>query len=294
MSLTRSSNPRMVGLFLFIILSWGLAWPINKLGLGYMSPLWYTSIRLLIGTGTMMALVLAVDKFAWPERKDLPLILIIGLLQISMYIFLTNLGLKYIPAGRASLLAYTTPLWIMPIAVFVFQEKHSKLKWFGFLCSIIGLVLLLSPWEFDWTDKGILFGAGMLLLASLSWAISMLCARYMHWTKSPLELIPWQLLIGTIPIVAFTWMKEPSLHITWSMPLVLSLAYTGILVTGISYWSGVIINKELPTLAVSLGFLAVPVLSLLSSALFLHEAISLATAFAVTLIMTGLVLVAIK
>lgn len=285
------SNLSMIGLFLFIILSWGLAWPINKMGLGYLSPLWYTSIRLVIGTTTMMALVLALDKFVWPQRKDMPLIMIIGLLQISFYVFFTNLGLKYIPAGRASILAYTTPLWIMPIAILFFQEKQSRLKWAGFLFGIVGLIMLLSPWEFDWTDKHVLFGTAMLLLASLSWAISMLCARYMHWSKSPLELIPWQLLIGTIPILLFTWMKEPLVTITWSMPLVLSLAYTGILVTGISYWSGVIINKELPTLAVSLGFLAVPALSLLSSAFFMHEVVTMTTAAAVGMILTGLVLV---
>lgn len=293
MSTITRSNVRIIGLFLFIIMSWGLSWPINKLGLGYMSPLWYTSIRLLVGTSTMMALVIALDKFALPRLKDMPLILIIGLLQISFYVFLTNLGLNYIPAGRASLLAYTTPLWIMPIAVFVFQEKHSPLKWAGFLFGISGLLILMSPWEFDWTDHNVLFGTAMLLLASLSWAVSMLCARYMHWTKSPLELIPWQLLIGTIPILIFTYVKEPALHITWSTPLILSLAYTGILVTGISYWSGVIINKELPTLAVSLGFLAVPVLSLLSSAFFMHEMISLTTACAVGMILAGLVLVVI-
>ena len=284
-------NVRILGLFLFIIMSWGLAWPINKVGLSFMSPLWYTTFRLIVGTFTMMAIVLAVNKFSLPERKDIPLILIIGLLQISFYVFLTNLGLNYIPAGRASLLAYTTPLWVMPIAILFFQEKPGRLKWIGFTFGLIGLFILLSPWELDWSDSRILFGSAMLLLASLSWAISMLCARYMHWNKSPLELIPWQLLVGTIPILMFAWVKEPAVSISWNMPLVLSLAYTGILVTGISYWMGVIINKELPSLVVSLGFLVVPIFSLLVSAFFMHEVITIATASAVTMILMGLVFV---
>lgn len=286
--MTNKLNLRILGLFIFIILSWGLAWPINKVGLAYMSPLWYTAIRLLVGTATMMLMVLAVDKFTLPHRKDIPLILIIGLLQISLYIFFTNLGLAYIPAGRASLLAYTTPLWVMPITIIFFQEKPGFMKWAGFLFGVGGLFLLLSPWELDWSNADTLFGTAMLLLASLSWAISMLCARYMEWSKSPLELIPWQLLIGTIPILLFAWVKEPAISFEWNATLLLSLVYTGALVTGISYWSGVVINKELPTIVVSLGFLIVPIFSLVISSLFMHEAISLTTMSAIGLILAGL------
>lgn len=289
----KNFNYRIFGLFVFIIFSWGMAWPVNKIGLEYMSPLWYTAIRLMVGTITMMAFVIAVKKFTLPKWQDFPLILIIGLLQISIYILLANIGLAYLPAGRSSLLAYTTPLWIMPAATLFFNEEAGFLRWLGFLLGVGGLVILLSPWELDWSDSKVIFGAAMLLLASLCWAISMLCARYMQWTKSPLELIPWQLLIGTIPILIFAWIKEPAITITWNYPLVLSLVYTGFLVTGLSYWSGVVINKELPTIVVSLGFLIVPVFSLLISSYFMHETISLLTASAMLSILLGLVCVVV-
>ncbi len=289
----KTFNYRIFGLFIFIILSWGMAWPINKIGLMYMSPTWYTAIRLIVGTATMMLLVIAIGKFALPKRKDYPLIVIIGLLQISIYILLANIGLKHLPAGRSSLLAYTTPLWIMPAATLFFNEETGWLRWLGFILGVGGLLILLSPWELNWASSDVLFGAAMLLLASLCWAISMLCARYMQWTKSPLELIPWQLLIGTIPIVILAWWQEPAMNITWNMPLVLSLVYTGILVTGISYWVGLIINKELPTLVVSLGFLLVPVFSLIVSAISMQEAITLPTIAAMVLILGGIVCVVI-
>lgn len=285
-------NIRLLLLFIFIILSWGLAWPVNKIGLQYLSPTWYTAFRLIIGTVTMMAIVISLGKFSLPKPKDFPLILIIGLLQISIYILLANIGLHYLPAGRSSLLAYTTPLWVMPVATLLFKETTGGLRWLGFALGMMGLTILLSPWELDWTNNDILIGAAMLLLASLSWAISMLCARYMHWTKSPLELIPWQLLIGTIPIVILALIKEPAFTIHWTSPLILSLIYTGILVTGISYWSGVIINKELPTIVVSIGFLLVPIVSMLSSSLYLHETITLSTMLAMFLIISGICCVA--
>jgi len=286
-------NFRITGLFAFIVFSWGLGWPMNKLGLNYMSPLWYTAIRMIVGTSTMMALVILLKKFSLPKREDFALIAIVGLLQISVYMLLCNIGLAYLPAGRSSLIAYTTPLWIMPIATLFFDEEASKLRWLGFSLGLGGLLMLLSPWSFDWSDHNTIIGTVMLLLASLCWSISILCARYMHWNKSPLELVPWQLLVGTIPVVLLAIIKEPVISIQWSNELILSLTYTGILVTGLSYWSGVVINKELPSSVVSLGFLAVPVFSLMISAIYMHEAITSSTASAMGLILLGLMCVAL-
>lgn len=287
-------NFKILALFLFIVFSWGLGWPANKMGLAYASPVWYTAIRLVAGAVTMFTFVGIAGKFSLPKWHDFPLIFVIGILQIALYIYLANLGLTYLPAGRSSLLAYTTPLWVMPIAVFFFHEDGAPIRWIGFALGLGGLFILLSPWELNWTDKNVLFGAAMLLLASFSWAISMLCVRYMKWTKTPLELIPWQLLLGAVPMVIYALAKEPSIPVTWNTPLLLSLVYTGVIVTGLSYWSGVVINKELPTIVVSLGFLLVPVVSLTLSAFFMHEAITLPIIAAMTLIIAGLICVVIQ
>jgi drug/metabolite transporter (DMT)-like permease len=284
-------NYPIFSLFLIIVFSWGLAWPINKIGLMYMTPLWYTAARLVTGTISMLLLSLILNKFSLPERRDIPLILVIGWLQIGIYILLTNVGLAYIPAGRSALLAYTTPLWVMPIATLFFHEKSGMLRWLGFLTAVTGLIILMSPWELDWTDFHILLGVGALLLASLSWAISMFCVRHMRWTKSPLELITWQLLAGAIPVMLFAWFKEPAPSIIWNNALIASLVYTGVLVTGVSYWLGVIINKALPPLVLSLGFLIVPVISLTVSAIYMHEILNLPTIIAAALILMGLGLV---
>ncbi|MES2218325.1 MAG: DMT family transporter [Pseudomonadota bacterium] len=288
------SNFRISLLFIFIVLCWGLAWPVNKIGLQYMSPLWYTTARLLIGACAMLGIVIATKNFSLPERKDIPLILIIGLLQISIYILLTNIGLAYLPAGRSSLIAYTTPLWVMPAATLFFKEEAGLLKWLGFMLAIVGLIVLMNPWELHWTDRNILLGTGALLLASLCWAISIICVRYMHWNKSPLQLMPWQLLTGAIPLLIYALMKEPDIQVTWNVPLFLSLIYTGIVVTGISYWCAIIVNKALPAIVLSLGFLIVPVFSFAVSAVYLKEAINLTTMVAMALILIGLGFVVVE
>ena len=218
-----NNNFRLFSLFSFIVLSWGLSWPITKVGLAYMTPLWYTAARLIVGTVTMTAIVIMAKKFQLPKREDLPLILVVGLLQISIFLWLANEGLAYLPAGRSALLAYTTPLWVMPIATFFFKERSTLKRWIGFACGVLGLIVLMSPWELTWT-KEVLYGTAMLLASSLAWAISMIGARYMAWNKSPLELIPWQLMIATIPMIIYAYCREPLPIIVghWDTTLLLS------------------------------------------------------------------------
>jgi drug/metabolite transporter (DMT)-like permease len=288
-----TDNPqyRVFAAFAFIIICWGVAVPINKIGLNYLSPIWYTAMRLVVGTLTMMLLVLALDKFTWPDRRDIPLIVVIGTIQIALYVVFLNLGLAYMPAAQASILSYTTPLWVMPLGILFFQEKPRPSQWIGFLCGLVGLGLLLAPWQINWSNHDILFGAAMALLSSLAWAVSILCARYMHWHKSPVELLPWQLLLGTIPILMLAWYKEPLSAAQWNWSLILSLAYMGTIVAALSYWASLIVNKELPPLTVSLGGLLVPLLSLVTSAFFLHETITLTMLAAMGFILAGVVCV---
>lgn len=289
----RTINLRIFGLFTFIVLSSGLAWPVNKIGLAYMSPLWFTTLRIVIATVSMGLIVASLKKLRLPHWSDLPLIAVVGIIQISLYILLTNIGLAHLPAGRSSLLAYTTPLWVLPVATIIFKEHTNWLKWIGFTLGIIGLFILMSPWDLNWHNPNTIYGSFMLILAAICWAASMLCVRYMHWRKSPLELIPWQLFAGLIPVLIYTLIKEPHFHTTWNVPLVLSLIYTGFFVTGVTYFFGVIINKELPTSILSLGYLAVPVFSLFISATFMNETINFVTGVAMSLIMLGLVCVAV-
>lgn len=281
-------------LFAFIILTWGFGWPVTKIGLEYASPVWYTCVRLIMGTAVMFVLVIALGKCSLPQKRDWPLILIIAILQVSGYILLSNIGLKYVPAGRASILGYTTPVFVLPMAILFFKEKASKMHWLGFLLGMIGILLLLSPWQINWTDTKVLFGSAMLLLAAFGWAVSIMATRYMTWHKSPLELMPWQLLVGTLPILISALIKEPHPIIHWTLPFWLSLIYTGFLVTGISYWCGIVVNRALPTIVVSLGLLASPVCSLLISVIFMGEKLSLTTTCAMISILLGLICLILK
>jgi drug/metabolite transporter (DMT)-like permease len=288
-------KPTPIYLILFaIVIVWGLSWPINKIGLAYIDPIWYAAFRLLTAAVSMLITVLIIKKLIIPKKQDWPLIIIIGLVQIGIFILLVNLGLKYVSAGRTAILVYTMPLWVMPIAAIFFKEHVHALKWIGFVLGICGIIILFSPWELNWHDHNALIGNGLLLIAALCWAISLLCARNMHWMRSPLELVTWQLFVGAIPVTIVACFTAPWHTIVWNHTLILSLLYTGIFGSAFGYWGAITISKELPSTTASLSLLAVPVASLLFSAAILHEHITVPTLIAMILILSGVLCAIVK
>lgn len=289
----QNTSSKIYFVFLAIILIWGFSWPMNKIGIQYMHPIWFAALRLIIGTLSMFILVGMLGKLFLPTRKDMSIILTIGLLQMGLFTTLINLGLNYVDAGRSAILTYTTPLWVMPLAILFFNEKASYLKWLGFILGMAGVIVLFNPWSIDWSRHDVLMGNGMLLLAALSLAISMICARNIRWTRSPLELLPWQLLVGTIPVSLLAAYSQPHPIIEWNDMSIVTLAYTGFLGTAMGNWAATVVSKGLPSITVSLGFLGVPISGLLFSTLILDEAITSSIQIALIFIPTGIICVAL-
>lgn len=280
-------------LLIIIVLVWGLSWPVNKIALQFVPPIWFAALRLIVGFFSFSLVVIFVKKWKFPRRRDLPIILTVGLLQVGLFMALINVGLIYVDAGRSAILVYTTPIWVMPLTILFFKEKINYLKWIGFCLGMFGVVILFNPHAFSWADHSAVLGNGILLLASLCWAISILCARHMKWHRTPFELLPWQLIVGVIAVVLIAMFLQPHPQIQWNMTVVTTLAYTGIIATGFAYWGIIVISKELPSVTVSLSLLGVPVSALAFSVILLDEKISLSILIAMMSIVMGLVFVAL-
>ena len=271
-----------------VVLTWGLLWPINKVGLYYIAPLWYISLRLIIATICMFLLAKVLGKLTLPKWRDWPMIFIVGFFQTGLFLGFLTIGLTQVGAGRAAILVYSTPIWVTPIAYFFFDESLSRFKLIGVILGVAGILLLFSPWGLDWSHKGIIIGNILLLLAALSWAFAMIFTRYMPWHSSVLQITPWQLLFATIPICFLALFLEPPPHIILNTSLIVSLLYASIFGTAFAYWGIVTVSKELPVITTSLSLLGVPIISVIASAIFLHEPITLTIFFAMVLILAGL------
>jgi len=276
------------GLLLGVILAWGFSWPMMKLSLIDIPPLWMAVLRMSIATVIMFAYLILTKKFAWPSMKDLPQLLSVGVLQMGIFSALINLGLMHVDAGRSAILAFTSPLWVVPITLLFFKESLSKLSILGLLFGFLGVMFLFNPFSFDWSNTLAIKGNGLLLLAALVWALVIIHIRYSKWHLSPLQLAPWQMLIAFVLLTILGFYFEPHPQIHWSLHLLGLMLYIGPIATAFGFWGVTEISKRLPAVTTSLGLLGVPVVGLLSSALILGNALTLGIVIALLFILVGL------
>lgn len=275
-----------VGLF-------GVGWPINKIALAYATPLWFAAGRALLSSAASIVLVVALGQWRWPGKREIPIIVSVGALQLAAFFALTNLGLSLLPAGRSVVLSSTTTLWLVPLALLT-GEPIPPLRWLGVAAGLAGVVVLANPWALDWSIPGIALGHGFLLLAALGWALAIFQARRHVWDLSPLQVLPWQMLMGAALLVPLAALLEPGGRIEPSLPALGGLFYVGVIAGPLATWAAVSVARDLPSVVSSLGFLGIPALGLVLSTTLLGEQLTWSLTVGSALIGLGVVLAVIK
>src|SRR5215813_8028657 len=122
-----SRRPRPRTLLVLLILTWATSWPVIKVGVGIVPALWFGCLRYAIAASCLFALLALRRELAFPPRSDWPLIAVSGALQMGVYSALTGMALTILPPGRASVLAFSTPLWVVPLAsVWLGEEMRIR------------------------------------------------------------------------------------------------------------------------------------------------------------------------
>jgi drug/metabolite transporter (DMT)-like permease len=285
-------TPRLAWLQLgVVVVLFGLAWPIIKIGLGAGSPIWLAAARATLSAITAFVLVAAFGRLAWPTRADWPIVLSVGALQLTCFFAFANLGVQSVPPGRSGVLAYTTMLWMVPLSLLV-GEKVSWRGAVGALLGVAGVAVLIDPLRFDWRDRAVVEGHGWLLAAGFVWAIAILHARRHRWRMSPLDVLPWQMAVATGLLWALAMVFEPTGYLDPGQPnLWVALLYLGVLAGPTATWAAVSVARALPPVTGSLGMLGVPLLGIAASVVLVDEPVTWPLAIGTALVIAGIAVV---
>lgn len=254
-----------------LILIWGASWPAIKIGIATTPPLWYAYWRYALAALCMFAFVGARGELTRPPRSDWPLVIASGALQMATYSALTGVALTVLPPGRASVLAYSTPLWVVPLAAWRLQEWVSRWSLLGVTLGMSGAFVIASP-SFHTVDVHQIRAYGMLVGAAGAWAIAIVVVRSHRFTATPLALAPWQMLIAAFLLFPTAILIEgPPARIDSHGAA--TLVYVGPVATAFAYWSMVETGRRFRASAVSMALLAVPVVGMSISARLVGERI---------------------
>jgi O-acetylserine/cysteine efflux transporter len=70
-------------LLALLISSWAISWPLVKVGVAAVPPIWYACFRYAIAASCLFALVAARQEVALPPRADWPLVAVSGMFQMA-------------------------------------------------------------------------------------------------------------------------------------------------------------------------------------------------------------------
>tara|TARA_R110000850_G_scaffold217264_4_gene342973 strand:+ start:65 stop:1015 length:951 start_codon:yes stop_codon:yes gene_type:complete len=272
-------------------LGWGLNFPILKLGLENSPPLLFTSLRMALGTVTMFLIAAAMGILRWPARGDWPVLFSVGVLQNMAFISLVTVGLQFLPAGRAAILAYTTPIWVVPAAALFLGERFTRPRAIGVGLGMTGLLVVLNPLSLGWDNPDVLLGAGLIMLGTLVWTAGLIHVRRHHWHGEVLSLIPWQLLISVLVLTPIALVVEDPAEIIWDTTFLWPLLFSGTVASGLCVAAQIAAIRSLPAVSLSLSSAAVPAVGLLSAAWFLGERPSQTDIVGFVLIAAGILVV---
>lgn len=256
----------LAGLTLF----WGANWPAMKIALSAV-PVWSFRSLCLVGGGLALLLIARLSGSALSvPRADRRALVLVTLFNVIGWHLFSGYGVSLIPAGRAAIVAFTMPLWVVLLSSLILGERLTPAKLTGLALGMTGLGVLIGP---DLAGLGSApLGAAMMLSAAISWALGTVLIKRHRWSVGTAVLAGWQLLIAAPPIVLGAALIDGPPQAAWfTMPVILAIAYVLLLPMVFCQWAYFQTVRLFPAGIAAIGTLAIPVLGVFSSALVLGE-----------------------
>ena len=148
-----------------LIIVAGLCWGSVGIFVRHLNKLGFTSIQVaclrLTTAGILFALILLIrnPKGFKIKIRDLPLFLALGIVSILFFTCCYFTAIRLMTMSTAAILLYTSPIWVMILAIFFLKEKITVQKIVALVLAFAGCVLV-SGFGGKVTVVGILVGLG--------------------------------------------------------------------------------------------------------------------------------------
>ncbi|MGD9675784.1 MAG: DMT family transporter [Candidatus Bipolaricaulia bacterium] len=178
---------------------WSSAFAAIRVGLSAYGPGELALLRFLTASAVLAAAAVA-RRTRLPRARDLPLILLLGVLGITGYHLALNFGEVTVSAGTASLLIGAAPLFTAALAVPVLGERMRPIGWLGIAVGFVGVALIAFG-----EGGGVRMEAGavIVVLAAISTSAYNVLQKRVMTRYAPLEFTTYVIWAGTIPMLVF-------------------------------------------------------------------------------------------
>ena len=263
------SRQQLIGL-VGITLMWGINWPMMKIALREVSPMYFRGVTMGLGAVWLLFYFRFQGLRLWPQTlREWRDIVLLGIPNMFLWHALSILGVMSLPSGRASILGFTMPVWTVVIGVMFMGAQFTPRIIAAVVATLAAIGLLISH-EFT-VLQGQPMGILWMELGALSWAVGTLWMRRISFTMPVQSLTVWMMLISSPMILLVgasteTWPTWELSPLAWG-----SLAYAVLINYGFAQiiWFGM--ARDLPPATSAMSIMAVPVVGTLSASLLIGE-----------------------
>lgn len=291
-----------LGLILAVVF-WGASFVATKVALQELSPATVVFTRFAIGLIVLFLIVVWRGELRSSSRRDLPALILLGILGIPVHQWLQATGLETASAIVTSWIVATIPVLVALLGWIFLGEKLSAARVVGIFVSALGVAVVVSEGDFQSLLRGRFGTSGDVLIAlsAMNWAIfTVLSKRLLNrerldgfhgLTSKPrgnvrqmldIMAIGW---VFTIPWVLTDGSLAELAHLrgeSWS-----ALAFLGVACSGLAYFFWFSALSRIDATQAGVFLYLEPIVTVLLAAPILGEEFTVLTAVGGTAILLG-------
>lgn len=274
-------------------LIWGISYPITAVALAGFDVLTLRCLIQLLGAGAMLLQAMALGRHFVIEREAWPDLAVASLLNMTILPISFTIGVYLLGPGRTSVLVYTMPIWATLFARVMLGERLTVTRALALVFGGGAVAALMSQNLPELRNAPL--GGAITLLAAMSYGLGTVWLKRRVWRADAAVVVLWQLVIGTIPILAI-WLLlrfPPNLGQAGAEQW-LAAIFLGVVGNGVAYFAWFRVIALLPAGAAGIGTLVTPCVAVISSVWLAGETLHPHDAAAITMIGTALLLVVVE
>ena len=278
---------RGLALLLAVGLFWGFNWPVMKVGMAAIPVFTFRAISIFLG-GLCLAAICRYTGYSMKvPRAQWPPLLLVTLL-IFGFTVLSGYGVLQTGSGRAAVMAYTMPIWAIPMGALLLADPLTWRKLASLALGLAGMAMLVVA-DIE-SLGGAPIGILIMLVTAILWAGATIAHKKAAWTVPTLVLVTWQSLLSSVPLAigaAFVDYQEVYFPGLWP---ILCLLYNVFIAATFCLYAYFEVVRIFPVGITTIGVLIAPVVGVFSGAFTLGEPLGLAEFAALALVLAAIAL----
>ena len=213
--MTDSSAGTRTIILLGLTAIYALCFAAIKAGLAFAPPILFGGLRALIGGVTLLGLTITLRQPLLPARQSWGWILALALTGTTVAFGAMFLSPGRTGAGIASVLGNSQPVIVVALAAAFLGEQMTYRKWLTLTLGLAGITLI-SLQALSGPGAYGISGAVLALTASAGAALGSVIFKRMGVTSGLLAITAWQLILGSLPLLAVSTVVERGARVIWN------------------------------------------------------------------------------